>query len=135
MKINTKILKGLKEAQEPEITDQQVIEALNSAGFGVMNDVNGDEIIAGITEIVGYTEVTAEIELSKSSRAGKLVIKLQMGKYAPENEVIFRGGTYHYLYADIIRRFSNGRVKPSFLKQELRKIASSFEKITDVIVR
>lgn len=41
MKINTKILQGLKETQEPKITLDQIVELLSNLGFSVIKNSSG----------------------------------------------------------------------------------------------
>ena len=41
MKINTKILQGLKEAQEPKITLDQITELLSNLGFNIVKNETG----------------------------------------------------------------------------------------------
>ena len=41
MKINTKILQGLKEVQEPKITLDQITELLSNLGFNIVKNETG----------------------------------------------------------------------------------------------
>ena len=67
MKINTKILQGLKEAQEPKVTLDQIIELLSNLGFNVIKDstgVNNPTASAHMEEDVGYTKVAMIIDIA-----------------------------------------------------------------------
>lgn len=137
MKINTKILQGLKEAQEPKVTLDQIIELLSNLGFNVIKDstgVNNPTASAHMEEDVGYTKAAMIIDIAdESTNAANLYVTIQTGTYHPVNEIDFNGGTYNMTYEAIIKKFS--KVKQSFIRQQLRQMASSSEKIYDTLIR
>ena len=137
MKINTKILQGLKEAQEQKVTLDQIIELLSNLGFSVIKNstgLNSSTAEAYIEENVGYTKVAMTIDIADETvHAANVYITIQTGKYHPVNKIDFSGGSFNMLYNDMIRAFS--KVKQSFIRQQLRQIASSSEKIYDTLIR
>lgn len=137
MKINTKILQGLKEAQEPKVTLDQIVELLSSLGFSVIKDSTGvrePTASAYMEETVNYTKVAMTIDIAdETTSAANLYVTIQAGTYHPVNEIDFKGGTYNMTYEAIIRKFS--KVKQSFLRQQLRQMASSTENIYDTLIR
>ena len=60
-------------------------------------------------------------------------VTIQTGTYHPVNEIDFSGGTYNMTYDAVVRKFS--KVKQSFIRQQLRQMASSSEKIYDTLIR
>lgn len=137
MKINSKILKGLKEAQEPKITLDQIIELLSNLGFSTIKNATGvhePTASAYMEEDVGYTKVAMIIDIAdENTNVANLYVTIQTGTYHPVNEIDFNGGTYNMTYEAIIRKFS--KIKQSFIRQQLRQIASSSEKIYDTLIR
>ena len=137
MKINTKILQGLKEAQEPKITLDQIIELLSNLGFSTIKNATGAHeptASAYMEENVNYTKVAMTIDIAdESTSAANLYVTIQTGTYHPVNEIDFNGGTYNMTYEAMIKTFSN--VKQSFIRQQLRQMASSTEKIYDTLIR
>ena len=137
MKINTKILQGLKEAQEPKITLDQIIELLSNLGFNVIKDstgANNPTASAYMEETVNYTKVAMTIDIAdESTNAANLYVTIQTGTYHPVNKIDFSGGTYNMTYDAVVRKFS--KVKQSFIRQQLRQMASSSEKIYDTLIR
>ena len=137
MKINTKILQGLKEAQEPKITLDQITELLSNLGFNIVKNETGvrePTASAYMEETVNYTKVAMTIDIAdESTNAANLYVTIQTGTYHPVNEIDFNGGTYNMTYEAIIKKFS--KVKQSFLRQQLRQLASSSEKIYDTLIR
>lgn len=137
MKINTKILQGLKEAQEPKITLDQITELLSNLGFNIVKNETGvrePTASAYMEETVNYTKVAMTIDIAdESTNAANLYVTIQTGTYHPVNEIDFNGGTYNMTYEAIIKKFS--KVKQSFLRQQLRQMASSSEKIYDTLIR
>lgn len=137
MKINTKILQGLKEAQEPKITLDQITELLSNLGFSTVKDATGvhePTASAYMEEDVGYTKVAMIIDIAdENTNKANLYVTIQTGTYHPVNEIDFNGSTYNMTYEAIIRKFS--KIKQSFLRQQLRQMASSSEKIYDTLIR
>ena len=137
MKINTKILQGLKEAQEQKVTLDQITELLSNLGFNVIKDstgANNPTAEAYMEEDVGYTKVAMTIDIAdESTSAANLYVTIQTGTYHPVNEIDFNGGTYNMTYDAVVRKFS--KVKQSFIRQQLRQMASSTEKIYDTLIR
>ena len=137
MKINTKILQGLKEAQEPKITLDQITELLSNLGFNIVKNETGvrePTASAYMEETVNYTKVAMTIDIAdESTDVANLYVTIQTGTYHPVNEIDFNGGTYNMTYEAIIKKFS--KVKQSFLRQQLRQMASSSEKIYDTLIR
>ena len=137
MKINTKILQGLKEAQEPKITLDQITELLSNLGFSIVKNKTGvreSTASAYMEETVNYTKVAMTIDIAdESTNAANLYVTIQTGTYHPVNEIDFSGGTYNMTYDAVVRKFS--KVKQSFIRQQLRQMASSSEKIYDTLIR
>lgn len=137
MKINTKILQGLKEAQEPKITLDQITELLSNLGFNIVKNETGvrePTASAYMEETVNYTKVAMTIDIAdESTNAANLYVTIQTGTYHPVNEIDFSGGTYNMTYDAVVRKFS--KVKQSFIRQQLRQMASSSEKIYDTLIR
>ena len=137
MKINTKILQGLKEAQEPKVTLDQIIELLSNLGFSTIKNATGAHeptASAYMEEDVGYTKVAMTIDITdETSHAANVYITIQTGKHHPINKIDFSGGSFNMTYNDVIRTFS--KVKQSFIRQQLRQMASSTEKIYDTLIR
>lgn len=137
MKINTKILQGLKEAQEPKITLDQITELLSNLGFSIVKNETGvreSTASAYMEETVNYTKVAMTIDIAdESTNAANLYVTIQTGTYHPVNEIDFSGGTYNMTYDALVRKFS--KVKQSFIRQQLRQMASSSEKIYDTLIR
>ena len=137
MKINTKILQGLKEAQEPKVTLDQITELLSNLGFSIVKNETGvreSTASAYMEETVNYTKVAMTIDIAdESTNAANLYVTIQTGTHHPVNEIDFSGGTYNMTYDAVVRKFS--KVKQSFLRQQLRQMASSSEKIYDTLIR
>ena len=137
MKIDTKILQGLKEAQEPKITLDQITELLSNLGFSIVKNETGvrePTAAAYMEETVNYTKVAMTIDIAdESTNAANLYVTIQTGTYHPVNEIDFSGGTYNMTYDAVVRKFS--KVKQSFIRQQLRQMASSSEKIYDTLIR
>ena len=137
MKINTKILQGLKEAQEPKITLDQITELLSNLGFNIVKNETGvrePTASAYMEETVNYTKVAMTIDIAdESTNAANLYVTIQTGTYHPVNKIDFSGGTYNMTYDAVVRKFS--KVKQSFIRQQLRQMASSSEKIYDTLIR
>ena len=137
MKIDTKILRGLKEAQEPKITLDQITELLSNLGFNIVKNETGvrePTASAYMEETVNYTKVAMTIDIAdESTNAANLYVTIQTGTYHPVNEIDFSGGTYNMTYDAVVRKFS--KVKQSFIRQQLRQMASSSEKIYDTLIR
>ena len=137
MKINTKILQGLKEAQEPKITLDQITELLSNLGFNIVKNETGvrePTASAYMEETVNYTKVAMTIDIAdESTNAANLYVTIQTGTYHPVNEIDFSGGTYNMTYDAVVRKFS--KIKQSFIRQQLRQMASSSEKIYDTLIR
>lgn len=137
MKINTKILQGLKEAQESKVTLDQIIELLSNLGFSVIKDstgVNNPTAEAYMEEDVGYTKVAMIIDIADETKnVANLYVTIQTGTHHPVNEIDFNGSTYNMTYEAMIRAFS--KVKQSFIRQQLRQMASSSENIYDTLIR
>ena len=137
MKINTKILQGLKEAQEPKVTLDQIIELLSNLGFNIVKNETGvrePTASAYMEETVNYTKVAMTIDIAdESTNAANLYVTIQTGTYHPVNEIDFSGGTYNMTYDAVVRKFS--KVKQSFIRQQLRQMAASSEKIYDTLIR
>lgn len=137
MKINTKILQGLKEVQEPKITLDQITELLSNLGFSTIKNASGlrePTASAYMEETVNYTKVAMTIDIAEETKSvANLYVTIQTGTYHPVNEIDFDGGTYNMTYEAIVRKFS--KVKQSFLRQQLKQMASSTEKIYDTIIR
>lgn len=137
MKINTKILQGLKEAQEPKVTLDQITELLSNLGFSIVKNETGvrePTASAYMEETVNYTKVAMTIDIAdESTNAANLYVTIQTGTHHPVNEIDFSGGTYNMTYDAVVRKFS--KVKQSFIRQQLRQMASSSEKIYDTLIR
>ena len=137
MKINTKILQGLKEVQEPKITLDQITELLSNLGFNIVKNETGvrePTASAYMEETVNYTKVAMTIDIAdESTNAANLYVTIQTGTYHPVNEIDFSGGTYNMTYDAVVRKFS--KVKQSFIRQQLRQMAASSEKIYDTLIR
>ena len=137
MKINTKILQGLKEAQEPKVTLDQIIELLSNLGFSIVKNETGvrePTASAYMEETVNYTKVAMTIDIAdESTNAANLYVTIQTGNHHPVNEIDFSGGTYNMTYDAVVRKFS--KIKQSFIRQQLRQMASSSEKIYDTLIR
>ena len=137
MKINTKILQGLKEAQEPKITLDQITELLSNLGFSTVKNETGvrePTASAYMEETVNYTKVAMTIDIAdESTNAANLYVTIQTGTHHPVNEIDFSGGTYNMTYDAVVRKFS--KIKQSFIRQQLRQMASSSEKIYDTLIR
>ena len=137
MKINTKILQGLKEAQEPKVTLDQITELLSNLGFSIVKNETGvreSTASAYMEETVNYTKVAMTIDIAdESTNAANLYVTIQTGTHHPVNEIDFSGGTYNMTYDAVVRKFS--KVKQSFIRQQLRQMASSSEKIYDTLIR
>ena len=85
MKINTKILQGLKEAQEPKITLDQITELLSNLGFNIVKNETGvrePTASAYMEETVNYTKVAMTIDIAdESTNAANLYVTIQTGTY------------------------------------------------------
>lgn len=137
MKINTKILQGLKETQEPKITLDQIVELLSNLGFSVIKNssgVNNPTAEAYMEETVNYTKVAMTIDIAdETQNVANLYVTIQTGTRHPVNKIDFNGGTYNMTYDAMIKTFS--KVKQSFLRQQLKQMASSTENIYDTLIR
>lgn len=130
-------VKSIKEAQESKVTLDQIIELLSNLGFNVIKDssgVNNTTTSAYMEEDVGYTKVAMIIDIAdETTNAANVYFTIQTGKHHPVNKIDFNGGTYNMTYDAVIRKFS--KVKQSFIRQQLRQMASSTEKIYDTLIR
>lgn len=130
-------VESFKEAQEPKVTLDQIIELLSNLGFNVTKDstgVNNTTASAYMEEDVGYTKVAMNIDIAdETTSAANVYITIQTGKHHPVNKIDFNGGSFNMTYEAVISKFSE--VKQSFLRQQLRQMASSTEKIYDTLIR
>lgn len=69
----------------------------------------------------------------ETQNIANLYVTIQTGTHHPVNKIDFNGGTYNMTYDAMFKTFS--KVKHSFLRQQLKQMASSTENIYDTLIR